>query len=157
MSSALVILDVQNDLVDDKTEALVPIISVLAKEIIDKQPVIFATRWLHPTRQGRCVAGTPGSWTPQEMFLSPEMIFVRKATGPEGDEESAFCGAITAAFSARVKSKESTDDLAARLKRLGVEEIMVCGLSLASVSATIRDAEASGFRAQLIAGAVPGA
>ena len=141
MTAALLLLDIQNDLLDRvgltpsaKTfarraqrllrlwrERGLPVIHVQTLERADGKD-----RMPHGIRKGRwpCVEGTPGSRPPQELAPLPSERIFRKRY------ESAFEG----------------ESLELHLKDLGVDQLIVAGLDLpSSVRSTVLDAYARGY------------
>jgi nicotinamidase/pyrazinamidase len=153
---ALLVVDVQRDflpggaLAVPGADAILPRINRYAAEFERHGLPVFATRDWHPPdhcsfrdRKGpwppHCVAGTPGAEWPAALMLPSETRVVSKATSRDADAYSGFQGT----------------DLAAQLRALGCQRVLICGLATDyCVKATALDALAAGFTVFVLEDAV---
>ena len=158
MSRALLIVDVQNDfcpggsLAVSDGDRILPAVNRLIREFTAAGLPVFATRDWHPedhcsfrARGGcwppHCVAGTRGAAFHPELQLTPDVHVVDKGERQEQEAYSGFEGT----------------DLASRLRELGVDEIVVCGLATDyCVKATALDARREGLGVTVVEDAVRG-
>lgn len=153
---ALIVVDVQNDFlpggalgVPRGDEVIAPLNGYLG-QFGERHLPIFLTRDWHPhqhcsfrTQGGpwppHCMAGTRGAEFAPALHVPAGARIVSKATRPEVDAYSAFQGT----------------DLAAQLRRLGVNRAVIGGLATDyCVRATVLDALAAGFGAVVLGDAV---
>ncbi|EEG07075.1 isochorismatase family protein [Pseudogulbenkiania ferrooxidans] len=153
---ALIVVDVQNDFlpgghlpVGDGDE-VVPVLNRYIDIFVAQGLAVYATRDWHPaghcsfTLQGgpwpvHCVAGSDGALFPPTLHLPRSAVIVSKATQAEHDAYSGFDGT----------------ELAAQLRRSGVERVFVGGLATDyCVLNTVRDALKQGFTVCLLVDAI---
>lgn len=157
-SDALIVVDVQNDfcrggaLPVEHGEQVVPHIN---RMLIKFDIVVFSRDW-HPhdhcsfsdepafcdgSWPPHCVQDTPGAEFHGDLHVPLDALIVDKATEPEIEAYSAFEGT----------------DLAARLRKKGVNRVFVAGLATDfCVRATALDARKAGFEAVLVEDACRG-
>jgi nicotinamidase/pyrazinamidase len=144
---ALLIVDLQNDflpggaLAAPRGNAIIPIIDSL----LDRYGLVVASKDWHPRATDHfdrwpvhCVRGSAGAEFPPALDPRRIEIVALKGTGTTDDGYSAF---------------EATNlDLAHLLRRAGVEELHVCGLTTEyCVKATALDAARLGFSTTVVA------
>jgi nicotinamidase/pyrazinamidase len=156
--AALVVVDVQNDfcpggaLAVPGGDSIIPVlnraISAFRRSCL---PLVFTRDW-HPRNhcsfkeQGgiwprHCVARTLGAGFHPRLEVPRGSIVVSKATKPDSEAYSGFQGT----------------DLEKRLKKLGVEELYVCGLATDyCVKQTALDGLAAGFDVYVMTDCVKG-
>ena len=158
MPSALLVVDVQNDFCPGGTLAVkggdevVPLLN----EVIDdferaKRPIFFTRDW-HPadhssfrTKGGpwppHCVQGTRGAELYPGLRIPPGAPIIDKGQNPDAEAYSGFEGT----------------DLEGRLKGLGVDEVVIGGLTTDyCVKQTSLDALAAGFRVDVLKDCIRG-
>lgn len=156
--AALVVVDVQNDfcpggaLAVARGDSIIPTLnSVISAFRESGLPVVFTRDW-HPRNhcsfkeQGgvwpkHCVARTPGAGFHPRLEIPKGSIIVSKGTKPDLEAYSGFQGT----------------NLDRRLKRLGVEELLVGGLATDyCVKQTALDALKAGFDVRVMKDCVKG-
>ncbi len=155
---ALIIVDLQNDfcpggaLVVPSGDEIVPVVNHLVDRFLAAGLPIFATRDWHPENhcsfipQGgpwpdHCVQNTEGARFHPDLRLPDSALIVSKADSPGRDAYSGFEGT----------------DLAQQLNRLGVEELIVCGLATDyCVKATVLDGIKNGFGVTVVEDGIRG-
>ena len=152
MHAALLVVDVQRDFcpggalpVKDGDE-VVPGINRVVRAFKHAGLPIFFTRDWHPPEhisfksQGgpwppHCVEGTAGAGFHPALRIPLGAIVISKGDSPSAEAYSGFQGT----------------DLEVRLKRLGVDEVFVCGLATDyCVRASVIDARRAGFAVEVI-------
>ncbi|HEX8709608.1 MAG TPA: nicotinamidase [Pyrinomonadaceae bacterium] len=152
---ALVVVDVQNDFcpggalaVPGGDQVIAPL-NGLIEEFLAREEPVFKSRDWHPkqtkhfaehggTWPVHCVQGTHGAEFHPELLDDPRITVVSKGMGDE-DNYSAFDGT----------------ELAASLRREGVEEVWVGGLATDyCVKNTVLDALRQGFKVRALANAM---
>jgi nicotinamidase/pyrazinamidase len=165
-STALIVVDVQNDFADPAgslsvrgAEGILPLINAEIDRAHDAGALVVYTQDWHPettrhfARDGgvwpvHCVRETWGAALHPSLKVRPESPRVRKGTGGE-DGYSGF------AVRDPTTGEESATELAALLRGAGVRRVAVCGLATDyCVRATALDAERLGFETILLADAV---
>mgnify|MGYP002624728182 CR=1 FL=1 len=162
-STALIVVDVQNDFADPEGslsvpggEAAIPFINGQIAEAAQSEALIVYTQDWHPSstphfeKDGgiwpvHCVGDTPGAKFHPTLDLVHDAVFVKKGTGGE-DGYSAF----------NVRDPEtgheSSTGLARELADRGIEKVAVVGLALDyCVKETAIDAARAGFETRLLA------
>ncbi len=155
---ALVIVDLQNDfcpggsLAVPDGDRIVPAVNELIERFSRAGLPIFATRDWHPENhvsfkaQGglwppHCVQNTPGARFHPGLRLPDSATVISKADSEEKDAYSGFEGT----------------DLAALLKKAGVDRIVVCGLATDyCVKATALDGLRAGLKVVVVEDAIRG-
>ena len=155
-SDALLIVDLQRDFLPGGAlgvshgYAVVPVLNRYVKLAAEVGSPVFASRDWHPSdhcsfraRGGpwpdHCVAETPGAQFAADLDLPPDVHRIDKATRPDADAYSAFDGT----------------GLAERLRKLGVDRVVIGGLATDyCVLATVRDALREGFEVVVLEDAV---
>lgn len=145
--SALIIVDVQNDfcpggsLAVSDGDAVVPVLNQYASLFAKADAKVYATRDWHPTdhlsfaEQGgiwpvHCVKDTSGAAFHADLMLPQGTTIISKAQKAEEEAYSGFGGT----------------DLAAQLRREGIERLYVGGLATDyCVKSTVLDALKEGF------------
>lgn len=149
MTSALIVIDVQNDfcmggpLAVPDADAVIPVVHDLASRFAhvvvtqDWHPrghVSFASS--HPGREPmsrivlpdgaeqilwpeHCIAGTPGADPPASLQLPPTAVVIRKGMHPERDSYSAF-------FENDRRTPVGLDEL---LRQRGIDDVTIAGLA----------------------------
>lgn len=156
--TALVIVDLQNDFCPGGSLAVrdgdqvVPVANRLINRFQRAGLPVFATRDWHPANhssfeaQGgpwppHCVQGTEGARFHPGLRLPETATIISKATTEKRDAYSGFDGT----------------DLASRLKDIGVERIVVCGLATDyCVKATALDGISQGFDVSVVVEGIRG-
>lgn len=156
--SALIIVDVQNDfcpggaLAVTDGDQVVPVLNNYAVRFAEAGAPVVATRDWHPadhlsfTAQGgiwpvHCVQHTDGADFHTDLKLPGVATIVSKAQTPDSEAYSGFQGT----------------ELAAHLRRLGVDTVYVGGLATDyCVKSTVLDALANGFETYFLADASKG-
>lgn len=156
MKRALIVVDVQNDFCPGGALALVNGDEVVAplnqliKEFLDRGDPVFKTRDWHPAKTRHfqayggtwpvhCVQGTRGAEFHPELLDDPRITTISKGVDENADGYSGFDGT----------------DLAALLRRKGVEEVWVGGLATDyCVKHTALDALREGFKVKALAEAM---
>jgi len=165
-TTALIVVDVQNDFADPRGSLSVPggeeAIGAINRELADARAagalVVFTQDWHPPvtphfvTGGGawpqHCVGGTWGAELHPALDAAPEEPRVRKGAGGE-DGYSGFTVADPAG------GRRSPTGLAELLRDRGTERVIVVGLATDyCVKATALDAVALGFPATVLRGAV---
>ena len=157
MTSALLIVDVQNDfcpggaLAVPHGDVVVPVLNRYLRRFTAAGLPVFASRDWHPAQSshfssggGRwpvhCVQNTAGAAFHPDLALPPQAQLVSKGEDPAEDAYSAF--------QARTARGEPLPDV---LRRLGVDALYVGGLATDyCVKASVLDALAGGFSATLL-------
>lgn len=165
-STALVVVDVQNDFADPKGSLYVrggeEVVHVVNREITRARDagatVIFTQDW-HPestphfAKDGgvwpvHCVGGTWGAELHPDLDAAPDEPRVRKGVGGE-DGYSGFTVADP------TTGERSATDLEDLLRQRGAERVVVAGLATDyCVKATALDAAEKGFRTEVLAGGI---
>ena len=153
---ALIILDVQNDLLPDgslpvpDSDTAIPVLNEYLQRFIDKLLPVYATRDWHPSNhcsfntQGgpwpaHCVADTPGAAFAAALKLPPDAVVISKSKVAGQEDDSAFEGT----------------ELEARLHAAGVCRLFIGGLATDyAVLNTVCDALKRGFEAYLLIDAI---
>lgn len=157
-NSALIIVDVQNDfcpggaLAVTDGDQVVPVLNEYAARFVAVGAPVIATRDWHPanhlsfTEQGgiwppHCIQHTDGADFHTDLHLPGVTTIVSKAQTPTSEAYSGFQGT----------------ELAAHLRRLGVNTVYVGGLATDyCVKSTVLDAIANGFECYFLADASKG-
>jgi len=162
-STALIVVDVQNDFADPSGslyvsggEEVIDFINDQIEAAIDAGTTVVYTQDWHPEstphfeKDGgiwpvHCVGGTTGADFHPTLKIVDDAIFIKKGTGGE-DGYSAF----------NVRDPETGEQastgLADRLRHRDIRRVVVCGLALDyCVKETALDAVAAGFETVLLA------
>lgn len=152
LEDALLIVDVQHDFLSGGTLAVpdgnevIPALNRYIALFSEQSLPIFATRDWHPAdhcsfkSQGgiwpaHCIAGSAGAQFPSALHLPGNAVIVSKATSAQQDAYSGFEGT----------------DLAAQLRRHGIEQVFIGGLATDyCVLNTAKDALSNGFKVVLL-------
>ena len=155
---ALVVVDVQNDfcpggaLAVDQGDSIIPRINNVIQSFEGRGLPIFFTRDWHPTdhvsfrnRGGpwpqHCVMGTPGAEFHPALKKPEGSMVVSKGSLPNSEAYSGFQGT----------------DLATRMRKLGVREVVIGGLATDyCVKETALDAIEAGFEASILEDCIMG-
>ena len=155
---ALIVVDVQSDfcpggaLAVDRGDTIIPRINKVVRAFEGKSLPIFFTRDWHPTdhvsfrnRGGpwppHCVMGTPGAEFHPALKKPEGSMVVSKGSLPDSEAYSGFQGT----------------DLATRLRKLGVREVVIGGLATDyCVKETALDAIEAGFEASILEDCIMG-
>jgi len=155
---ALLVVDVQNDFLQGGTlavpggDSIIPELNRVISAFSDAKLPIFFTRDWHPvnhcsfTAQGgvwppHCVQGSVGAEICRDLHRPRSSVLINKGDRSSREAYSGFQGT----------------DLAARLRRLGADDIYVGGLTTEyCVRTTIEDALREGFKAHVILNCVKG-
>jgi nicotinamidase/pyrazinamidase len=161
--TALLVVDVQNDfcpggaLAVPEGDAVVPVISRLARRATAASVPVFASRDWHPTSTSHfetgggpwpehCVAGTAGAEFHPQLELPPATMVVSKGNDPGADGYSAFDGRL-----------EDGRSLAEALAAHGVTRLVVAGLATDyCVRASVLDACRMGYDVVVVSDAIRG-
>jgi nicotinamidase/pyrazinamidase len=154
----LLVVDVQNDfcpggaLAVPKGDTVVPRLNMVIAAFTHARMPVFFTRDWHPTdhcsftiRGGpwppHCVQGTRGAELHDGLIRPSGSVTINKGDAPEKEAYSGFQGT----------------DLAARLRKLGVSEVLVGGLTTEyCVKTTVEDALHEGFSVRVMLDCVMG-
>ena len=157
-SSALIVVDVQNDFceggalaVKEGEKVVSPLNSLIDALVASNVPVFFTRDW-HPKNHcsfkayggpwpPHCVMNTRGAAFHPKLRVPKSAIIISKATEPEREAYSGFEGT----------------DLASKLREMGVTELFVGGLATDyCVKNTVGDALRKGFRVNVLTDGVRG-
>lgn len=163
MSSALLLVDVQNDfcpggaLAVPDGDRVIPVLNDAVRRVVEAGGPVYASRDWHPRDTthfaefgGRwpvhCVAGTPGAELHPALRLPGDVIVVSKGEDRRDDGYSAFEG----------RTGEGVT-LEQDLRRRGVSALVVGGLATDyCVRASVLDARRAGFEVTVLTEGVAG-
>jgi nicotinamidase/pyrazinamidase len=163
MSTALLIVDVQNDFCPGGALAvpdgsrIIPVLNTVIERIGERGGQIYASRDWHPPDTmhfkmsggpwpPHCVAGTPGAAFHPDLRLPESTVFVSKGQDRGDHGYSAFEG-----------TTEDGHPLEDALRDKGVTDLVVGGLATDyCVRASVLDARRAGFGVRLVADAIAG-
>ncbi len=162
-TTALIVVDVQNDFADRSGslyvpggEQVIPFINEQAHAAVDVGALVVYTQDWHPEKTPHfqqyggiwpvhCVAGTKGAEFHDSLNVVAGALHVKKGTGGE-DGYSAFT------VRDPETGEESSTGLLDQLTEAGIERVMVVGLALDyCVKETALDAATSGLNTTLLA------
>jgi nicotinamidase/pyrazinamidase len=178
---ALIIVDVQNDFCPGGAlgvkngDKIIPTINAL----IPLFPVVVTTQDWHPEDHcsfaaepqfvdkswpKHCVAGSLGAMIHRDLLIGNRVgtgvthLFVHKGMDRETEQYSGFDGYVMDWFKeVRGKPYDKSDTLDAKLRKLDVDEVYVCGLAIDyCVKATAIDAAKLGYKTFFVANASEG-